>query len=275
MISSVRIPAQAKPAGAPCRPAGFFAALAAAVLALSCPGAAAAPPELTVPATNVLDAVHARYAAVSNVSCTVRRSVLIGGKDGGSGESVSRIVWQRGDKLNVQRISPERRRTVIDGATVWTASDGQESPVSFPVSEQLPSQAANLRAVPGSPEEVLSVLDPATAEDLARAGDSAARRVAFAVSDEESQVARAVLSFDGNGFVASLQGYSDDAMATPLFKTVFSAPAEVLPGVMLFRKIVTESEAGGRTLSAVSSFERIRVNETLAPATFDAKAFFK
>ena len=271
----MRIPAQAKPAGAPCRPAGFFAALAAAVLALSCPGAAAAPPELTVPATNVLDAVHARYAAVSNVLCTVRRSVLIGGKDGGSGESVSRIVWQRGDKLNVQRISPERRRTVIDGATVWTASDGQESPVSFPVSEQLPSQAANLRAVPGSPEEVLSVLDPATAEDLARAGDSAARRVAFAVSDEESQVARAVLSIDGNGFVASLQGYSDDAMATPLFKTVFSAPAEVLPGVMLFRKIVTESEAGGRTLSAVSSFERLRVNETLAPATFDAKAFFK
>ena len=237
-------------------------------------GAAPRPAELAVPATNVLAAVSARYAAVTNVSCTVRRGVSVGGRDGGEAEAVSRIVWARGGLLNAQMVAPRRRRTVIDGTTVRTAAEGEKEPVSFPVADQLPSQAANLRAVPGSPEEALAALDPATAEDVAPPAAPFARQVAFRLAGTNAPNAVAVVSFDPDGCVARLESFDDATRATLAWTTEFSSPFEPSPGLRLFRRIETASVVDGRTVRATSSFDRLRVNEELPPSIFDPKAFF-
>ena len=256
--------------------AGALLSLGVAALAprAAAQGAAPRPAELSVPATNVLAAVSARYAAVTNVACTVRRGVSVGGKDGGSAEAVSRIVWARGSRLNVQKVAPERRRTVIDGTTVRTAAEGEKEPVSFPVADQLPSQAANLRAVPGSPEEALAALDPASAEDLAPPAAPFARQVAFRLADTNAPNAVAVVSFGADGCVARLEAFDDASRATAAWTTEFSSPFEPSPGLRLFRRIETASVVDGRTVRATTSYDRLRVNEELPPSIFDPKAFF-
>ncbi len=236
--------------------------------------AAPLPTELSAAATNVLSAVSARYAAATNVSCTVRRGISVGGKDGGSAEAVSRVVWARGNRLNVQRLAPERRRTVIDGETVRTAAEGEKTPVSFPVSDQLPSQAANLRAVPGSPEEALAVLDPATAEDVAPPAAPFARQVSFRFAGTNAPNAVAVVSFGADGCVARLEAFDDASRATLAWTTEFSSPFESWPGLRLFRRVETTSVIDGRTVRATISYDRLRVNEALPPSIFDPKAFF-
>lgn len=232
------------------------------------------PAELSVPATNVIAAVSARYAAATNVSCTVRRGLAVDGKDGPSAEAISRIVWARGGYLNAQKIAPQRRRTVIDGKTVRTAAEGDKEPISFSVADQLPSQAANLRAVPASPEETLAVLDPATAEDVAPPAAQFARQVAFRFSDTNAPNAVAIVSFDADGCVARLETFDDASRTTQAWATSFSSPFEPSPGLRLFRRIETLSVVDGRTVHAISSYDRIRVNETLPPSVFDPKAFF-
>lgn len=231
------------------------------------------PATLSVPATNVLDAVRALYAPVLNVSCTVRRTVSITGRDSDSGEMLSRVVWARGGRLNAQRLSPERRRTVIDGGTVWTALDGGE-PMSFPVGEQLPSQRANLDSVPASPEEPLAMLDPLSARDVVPAGGGFARQVEFRSADTNQAPVAAVVSFGADGNVARIDASNPDSGGATLFTTEFAAPFEALPGVVLFRRVETTSTISGRTLKAATSYERLRVNGEIPASAFDRNAFF-
>ncbi len=249
------------------------AALGVFLLVLS-PPALSSPAELSVPATNALEAVSARYAAVTNVECTVRRAVSADGRGGGSVEAVSRIAWARGNRLNVRKMAPEKRRTVIDGQTVWTAAEGEEKPVTFAVADQLPSQAANLRSVPASPEESLASLDPASAEDVTPAAAPFARQIAFRFSETNATTAVAVVSFDADGFVARVEAFTDEARTGRVFATDFLAPLDPAPGVRLFRKIETVSTIAGRTVRAASTFSQLRVNEPLPPSVFDPNAFF-
>ena len=230
--------------------------------------------ELSVPATNVISAVSVRYAAATNVSCTVRRRLAVDGKDGSSTEAVSRIVWARGGYLNAQMIAPQRRRTVIDGKTVRIAAEGDKEPISFSVADQLPSQAVNLSSVPASPEEALAVLDPASAEDVSPPAAPFARQIAFHFADTNAPNAVALVSFDGDGCVARLETFDDASRTTQAWSTSFSSPFEPSPGLRLFRRIETLSVIGGRTVHAISSYDRLRVNETLPPSVFDPKAFF-
>ena len=252
----------------------FLAVVGAFLFAQAATPALSDPAELSVPATNALDAVSARYGTVTNVACTVRRAVSATGRDSGSAEAVSRIAWERGNRLNVQKLAPEKRRTVIDGHTVWTAAEGEEKPVTFAVSDQLPSQAANLRSVPASPEESLTLLDPASATEITPAAPPFARQIAFHYADTNALTAVAVLSFDADGFVCRMEAFSDEARSALVFTTDFLAPFEPIPGVRLFRKIETVSTIEGRTIRAVSSFSQLRVNEALPPSIFDPKAFF-
>lgn len=273
---------------------GFFVFSAPTVAAEAQPSA---PAELRVPATEVLAAVSERYAAASTVSCTVRRTVSGSVPGGGAGsapetaEMVTKIVWARGFRLNALRIAPSRRRTVINGESVWTAENDSDEPVRFAVVDQLPSQAANLRAVPGSPEESLFPLDPASGRDVVPATAPFARQVSFSIAapdaeesdngsgkagaDGSAAAARVVVSFDSDGCVARLEAFEGEDSASPVWTTEFSAPFEPHPGLRLFRRVETTTSVGGANVSVVSTFDRIRVNEPPQKGVFDHAKYFR
>ncbi len=259
LVSNARIPAP---------PPGFrvfflFFGLLAASLA------PAGPAILEVPSTNVLDAVHAQYAAVSNVSCTVRRDATAG--TGGKIEVMSRIVWARGDLMNVQTVKPAARRVVIDGKTVQVKGPGDNAPAIYQTTNQTPTQVANLRSVPGSPEELLAPLAGLAAADRP-AVKPFARSVAF--TDADSREPIAILHIDSAGRVAKLEYTGGKEPSDPPSSTTFHGAFEALPGVWLFRRVETEARIDGRTLRLVSRFDKFAVNGDLPASIFDPKAFF-
>ena len=213
------------------------------------------PAELSVPATNVLAAVSGRYAAVTNVSCTVRRETESGGSS--TGETVSRVVWARGGRLNVQALAPAQKRTVIDGVSVWSAAKGDRPSVRA-VPDQNPVQAANLFSVPASPEERLAPLDPATASEI----------------DPPAAPFATVVSFDAEGRVVRLEAFADESRTALLATLSFESPVEAVSGAWLFGREEFETAIDGRPVRTVSRFDRLRVNEDLPPSVFDPKAFF-
>ena len=228
------------------------------------------PAVLEVAATNVLKAVSAQYAGVSNVACTVRREV--GDGKGGKLEVMSRVVWARGDRMNVQVVKPSPRRIVIDGETVRIKGPNDESPAIYQVTNQTATQFANLRSVPGGPEELLAPLASLLAADRAPA-PSFARTISFSDPQRPSGEIAAV-SFDELGRVARLDFAAADGAAAGRSSVTFRAPFEALPGVWLFRRTETEATVGGRTLRMVSRFDKFEVNGDLPAAIFDPKSFF-
>ncbi len=260
---------------APGRPlrsaAGAFLLLAAYAAAEG--AGAPVPAELSVPATNILAAVSARYAAVTNLSCTVRRETRTGGSS--AGETVSRVVWARGGRLNVQALAPAEKRTVIDGVSVWSAAKG-DKPSARAVAEQNPVQAANLFSVPASPEERLAPLDPATASEIVPPAAPFARQIALRPRSAPAEAAAAatIVSFDAEGRVVRLEAFADESRTALLATLSFESPVEAVSGAWLFGREVFETAIDGRPVRTVSRFDRLRVNEELPPSVFDPKAFF-
>lgn len=230
----------------------------------------ARPPILDAPATNALQVVAEQYAPVSNVTCTVRREV--GDGKGGKLEVMSRVVWARGDRMNVQVVKPSPRRIVIDGETVRIKGPNDESPAIYQVTNQTATQFANLRSVPGGPEELLAPLATLLAVDRPPRPPFA-RTISFSDPQKPSEEI-ATVSFDEFGRVARLDFAAADGAAAGRSSVTFRAPFEALPGVWLFRRTETEATVGGRTLRMVSRFDKFEVNGDLPAAIFDPKSFF-
>ena len=230
--------------------------------------AISAPGTLAAAAAEVLDAVHAQYAAVSNVSCTVRREAADG--RGGKAESMSRIVWARGDRMNVQTVKPAARRVVINGETVHVKGPGDEAPAIYQTTNQTPTQVANLRSVPGSPEESLAPLAGLVAADLP-ASTPFARSIAFSVP--KSKGTAAILHLDQEGRVAKID-FMGEGPSGPMSSVTFHGAFEALPGVWFFRRVETEAKLDGRPLKMISRFDKFAVNGELPASIFDPKVFF-
>ena len=245
-----------------------FFALFAATPALSRPAV------LDAPASNVIEAVRAQYVAVSNVTCTVRREIADG--TGGKAEVMSRVAWARGDRMNVQMLKPVERRIVIDGVTVQMKAATDNAPAVYQVTNQTPSQFANLRSVPGSPEELLAPFAQMVAADR-KVLPPLVRTVAFSAHEPNGKsVVAAAVSFDDLGRVAQIDFFPDGPADAehPRSTTVFKAPFEAMPNIWLFRRTETESVLKGRTIRLVSRFDKFEVNGDLPASLFDPKAFF-
>lgn len=228
------------------------------------------PQTLSAPASNVLSAVGAQYAAISNLSCTVRREASDG--KGGTVEAMSRIAWARGDRLHVEGLKGGGRRVVIDGKSVYVKHPGEAAPAKYKVEDQLPTQLANLRSVPASPEEMLAPLASLAATESEPPAPYA-RAVAF--SEEAGKMSATVL-FDTLGRVARIDFLTATGEGKPpaASSATFKAPFEALPGVWLFRRVETEATVEGVAVSAVTRFDRIEVNGELPDAVFDPNNLF-
>lgn len=227
---------------------------------------------LALPPADVLPALHRLYAPVTNLTCSVRRTTS--GSIRHNATLISNVAYARGDRLNVETISPIPRRIVIDGANLHARRPEGSGIEVTPVANLPPPLLANLRSVPASPEELLAAVDPASATDLPPAAP-AARQIAYGPLVPDAPAQLTVLSLDDSGLVLSIASYATADRSSPLVATTFSAPTYPLPGIPLYQRQETQtSDAAGVALRTVSRFESIRVNIPLPAALFDPAAFF-
>lgn len=253
-------------------PARAFRSVAGALFSLAAAARGAEPPaELAVPATNLLAAVSARYAAVTNLSCNVRRQI-----PGADGELVSRVVFARGGLLNVETLAPEPKRVVVDGESAWTKGPKDKKPRRVAFSDQSPAQKASVFCVPASPEDALVLLDPGTGADLSAPAPPFARQTVFRFRDAAPDGAgRALVSLDDAGRVRAVDLFSDADLRWRVASYSWEAPAEVLPGVWLFGRSTAETSVDGRPVALSSRFDGFRANGTVDPDVFDAEKAFR
>ena len=88
------------------------------------------------------------YDAIQSLSCEIRRDMPL--PDGQTVRMLSRVYYQRPDRLHVENFSPVKRRIVSDGAVFRSYAEGAPQGFSRPVSELNEEMLRNLRSVPGS-----------------------------------------------------------------------------------------------------------------------------
>lgn len=252
-------------------PARAFGSAVGALLFLAAAARGAErPAELAVPATNLLAAVSARYAAVTNLSCTVRREVA-----GGGGELVSRVVFARGGRLDVETLAPETKRVVVDGESAWSKGPKDKKPRRVAFADQSPAQKASVLCVPASPEEALAPLDPATGADRPAPDAPFARQTVFLFRDAPAGApGRAVVSLDAAGRVRAVDLFSDEALRWRVASYSWDAPVEVLPGVWLFARATAETAVDGAPVALATRFDALRANQPLDAGRFDPEQVF-
>ena len=215
----------------------------------------------------VVQQVCRPYEAVQTMSCEVRRDKEL--PNGDVMRMMSRVHFKRPNLLNVETLSPFKRRIVADGTTYRSYIEGQSKGLLSLV-EKLPQEKqAELCTVPGTPGDALGLLTGKAETRLDPLAEFPVR--AGYVSDKSFTV----LSLDSSNRLVRLEVFSDADMGTLVARTDFSAFQEVLPGVWiacLQRAIVTVKEV---TVAETTRIGNITVNRELPDSLFQAEGFFK
>lgn len=219
-------------------------------------------------ATNVVEKALASYDSVQTVSCEVRRTV----ESAASRDSVtflSRVYFQRPDRLHVDNVAPQRRRIVADGTNFFSHIAGARKGFSRPITDLDAEHQVSLRKVPGTPMDHLLRLKGIEARDLAPLP-------AFPVRQGfETGNAFAVVSEDATGRVARIEFFRDSTMKERTAAADYSAFVEGATGVWFPTRHKTTVTMNGVTSTESVSMYSLSVNEPVAQSLFIAAPFFK
>ena len=214
----------------------------------------------------VLERVLKPFEAVQSLSCEIRRDAPL--PDGQTMRMLSRVYYQRPDRLHVENFSPIKRRIVSDGAVFRSYTEGAPQGFARPVAELNEEMARNLRMVPGSAAGVLEVLadvpevplEP-TAEFPIRAG-------------YDNGKSFSVLNLDEQGRLARFEIYGSAAMTELRSRTDFSAFQEVVPGTWIAGLQQSKVTLQGLERTETTRVDNLAANGEIPAALFAAEAFF-
>lgn len=214
----------------------------------------------------VLERVLKSYEAVRTLSCEIRRDTPL--PDGQTMRMLSRVYYERPDKLHVENYSPVKRRIVSDGQTFRSYAEGAAKGYSRPVSELPEDMLRSLRMVPGSTANVLEVL-LGTPETPLEATEEFPVRAGY--GNEHSF---AVLSLDGQGRLARFELYGTPAMTDLRTRTDYSAFREAAPGAWIACLQQSKVTIQGMERTETTRVDNLEANGEIAAGLFEGEAFF-
>ena len=218
-------------------------------------------------AETVLTRAIEPYAAIQSLSCEIRRDSPLPG--GSSARMLSRVYFQRGDRMHVETVSPLARRIVCDGTNFRTHIEGMARGFGVPVSKLDDEMLGNLRSVPGSPEMALRPLADVVETPLEATAEYPVR----AAYDNGKTFTE--LSLDAQGRLSRLEVFESAARERLIACTDYSAYREVLPGVWLATIQKTQATLRGQIRTETLRVVNLEVNGALPASLFNPEAFFK
>ena len=208
----------------------------------------------------------AQYDAVQTLQCQLRRDTEAAG---GSMRKLSRIYFQRVDKLHVDNVSPLKRRIVCDGELFQSYIEGDPKGFSRPVAKLDRDMLISLRQVPGTAMDNLLRLS-GVAETNLPAGDGFPARHGY-----DTGKAFVVLALDASNRLARVEFFATAAQQQRTARWDYSQFQEVAPGVAipcLHQALIT---IGGVESRETVHVDNLVVNRPIPASLFQPALFFK
>jgi hypothetical protein len=213
---------------------------------------------------SLADRLLAENGKIRSVRCEIRREVEV---EGGTLQSLSRVWFERPDKLRVETVTPEARRIVADGTAIYKWLEGQTAGVRIPIDGAPEVELNQLRKTPGTADEHLMRLKGLPETELTPLPDFPLRRGYAAPSPHPFTV----LSLDATGRLARLEFFDSPSCTNRLLVVSYAGWKEAKPGIWM--ACLQKAQAKGRDGMEVSETLRVNgleVNESIDPGEFVA-----
>ncbi len=214
----------------------------------------------------VRERVLQSYDPIQTLSCEIRRDTPL--PEGDTLRMLSRVYYQRPNRLHVERFSPMKRRIVCDGIVFRSYTEGMAKGFSQPVAELDAEMLRNLQMVPGSGADMLDLLE-GTTEVMLEGTDEFPVRAGY-----DNGKSFAVLSLDEKGRLARFELFGTQSMTDRSTFTDFSAFQEVLPGTWIACLQKTQVIFGSVERLQTLRIDNAVANEEIPASLFVADAFF-
>ena len=203
----------------------------------------------TLRAETVAEQLIAGYERVQSVSCEIRRDMETSAR---KMRWLSRVYFQRPDRLHVDNSAPLPRRIVADGTNFFSYAEGDRKGFSRPIAQLDTDMLISLRKIPGTAMDHL----------LRRRGYAAAKTFV-------------VLSLDASNRLIRVEFFATAEQRQKTAQYDYSAFQEVAPGAW-----IPCLHKGVFNLGGVESYETTRVNnlavnQAIPPKLFDHDLFFQ
>ena len=206
------------------------------------------------------------YTNIQTVSCLVRKTTVLREQ---TAHMLSRVYYQRPDRLHVENVVPLRRRILADGARFYLAQDGWRKGYSVPLAELDGEWKIMQQSIPGTAMEHLLRLQGAAEDVLESQPDLPVRR------GYQKDNLYVVLAADAQHRLARIEFYSNPDMAERNALYLFDDFLQVTNNCWLAARQRAELRLQGENIRETRRFDNLRANQPLAAGLFDPDAFFK
>ena len=217
-------------------------------------------------AETLADKLCAQYDAVKTLQCQLRRDIEA---TAGTMRKLSRIYFQRTDKLHVDNVAPLKRRIVCDGELFQSYVEGDPKGFAQPVAKLDRDMLIALRQVPGTAMDHLQRLQGLTETNLPAAEGFPVRR------GYDTGKTFVVLALDASNRLARIEFFAAAAQQQRTARWDYSQFQEVAPGVAipcLHQALIT---VGGMESRETVHVDNLVINQPLPAHLFQPALFFK
>jgi hypothetical protein len=216
-------------------------------------------------ADSVVERLIASYDAVESVQVEIRRDTH---GPGGRSRRLSRVYFQRPDRLHVETVTAPRRRIVADGAMFYSYIDGDPKGYACPIEALEGDWLISLRQAPGTPMDHLLRVRGLPEESLPGADN-------FPVRVGLRAAARyVVLNLDPTGRLARVEFFTDPSMSSLLARYEYENYVEPLPGVWFPLLQKAGIIVDGRETVETTRLSNLAVNQPIPAPLFRHDTFF-
>jgi hypothetical protein len=209
----------------------------------------------------------AEYGRLDSVSCEILKTTSADGK---SIKWLSRVFYQKGDRIHVENVAPAKRRIIADGKVLYYYAEGDRRGYSKPIPELPAEWLASLHNVPGTPMEHLLKLKDIPETVLEGTTDLPVRR------GYQAPKVFVVLSCDKDGKLTRIEFYSaaDMQKKTAEYEYAFFQKITETCWIPCLHKAVLYLPSGDRA-EETRRINNLEINKPIAPALFEHLPFFK
>ena len=216
------------------------------------------------PAVPLVERLLAHNESIRTVQCDIRREVEVGDK---VMTTLSRVWFERGDRLCVETVIPVPRRIVVDGNAIHKWIEGRSQGIRLPIADAPAAELIQVRRVPAAGEEYLLRLRGAT-EGVLPPSEGFPTRRSYTPSAPHPYT---IVALDQKGRLARIEFFDPADHGRRLSRVDFRGWKEVFPGTWIACNQTTETK--GR--DGMATFETLRVsglkvNQPIAPGQFSA-----
>jgi len=214
-----------------------------------------------------VDQLLSAYDAVKSVTCEVRKETEA--ENGPKVRMLSRVHYEKTDKLHVETYSPVRRRIIANGKSLYSFIDGDPKGYKKPVEELDREWQISLRKVPATPMDHLLRLKGA--EEVEVPNEKPFKeRLGYNVENRF-----VVLGFDKSDRLARIEFYETESMSEKTGTFDYSDYEEAVPGAWF--PLLTEGviEFGDVVTRESVYVTNLKVNKSIAPDIFKPGNYFK